>query len=92
MAQDALVPKRLAGPPEEFAMMRAVEPAAAAIHSSSALLRIEMAQHSTKSGKPGAAAWSGSLPRAGACRPIFVCGLDKPAADHFPLVESIRAG
>ena len=37
-----LVPKQLAGPPEEFAQMRLPEPAAAAILSKSALLPVEL--------------------------------------------------
>ncbi len=42
------IPKQLAGPPSEFAAMQAPDPAAAAIHSKSALLPIRFAP--TKSG------------------------------------------
>ena len=48
-AQTALIPKQLSGPPEEFAQMRAPDPAQSAVISKSALLPIEL------SGKSGAA-------------------------------------
>lgn len=51
-----LVPKQLAGPPEEFAQMRAPDPAAAAILSKSALLPVELAAQA------GGAQWRGSVP------------------------------
>ena len=44
-----LVPKQLAGPPEEFAQMRAPAPAEAAILSKSALLPVEFS--SARSGE-----------------------------------------
>ncbi|WP_434031549.1 choice-of-anchor X domain-containing protein [[Pseudomonas] boreopolis] len=51
-----LVPKQLAGPPEEFAQMRAPDPASAAILSKSALLPVELAPQT------GGAQWRGNLP------------------------------
>ncbi len=48
-AQTELIPKQLSGPPEEFAQMRAPDPAQSAVISKSALLPIEFA------GKSGAA-------------------------------------
>lgn len=51
-----LVPKQLAGPPEEFTQMRAPDPASAAILSRSALLPVELASQA------GGAQWRGSLP------------------------------
>ncbi len=48
-AQTALIPKQLSGPPEEFAQMRAPDPAQSAVISKSALLPIEL------SGKSAAA-------------------------------------
>lgn len=48
-AQTALIPKQLSGPPEEFAQMRAPDPAQSAVISRSALLPIEL------SGKSAAA-------------------------------------
>jgi hypothetical protein len=51
-----LVPKQLAGPPEEFAQMRAPDPGSSAILSKSALLPVELAAQA------GGAQWRGSLP------------------------------
>ena len=45
-AQTALVPKQLSGPPEEFAQMRAPDPAQSAVISKSALLPIEFSSKS----------------------------------------------
>lgn len=59
-AQDTPAFKRLAGPPEEFAGMRAVEPAAAAIQSKSALIRVEL-----DGAKGGAPRWQGRFPAEG---------------------------
>jgi hypothetical protein len=56
-AADGLIAKQLAGPPTEFAQMRAPDPAAAAIHSKSALLPIEFTAD-----KRGGVSWHGSLP------------------------------
>ncbi|MCD0245886.1 conditioned medium factor [Xanthomonas melonis] len=56
LAAAELQPKQLAGPPEEFAQMRAPDPAEAAILSKSALLPVEL----TPAGQ--AARWQGSLP------------------------------
>ena len=53
----ALEAKQLAGAPEEFAEMRAPDPASSAIHSKSALLPIEMGMQ--KNGRLG---WEGKLP------------------------------
>lgn len=55
-AQDSLVPKQLAGPPAEFAAMKAPDPASAAIISSSALLPIEL-----QADGAGGFAWQGEL-------------------------------
>lgn len=52
-----LVPKQLAGPPEEFAQMRAPAPADSAVLSRSALLPVEFA-----SGRSGPTQWQGTLP------------------------------
>ncbi|MCD7098051.1 choice-of-anchor X domain-containing protein [Stenotrophomonas sp. MMGLT7] len=51
-----LVPKQLAGPPGEFAQMRAPDPAQAAVMSKSALLPVELAPQA------GGAGWQGTLP------------------------------
>ena len=40
------VPKQLSGPPEEFAQMRAPDPADSAIYSHSALLPVDMSERS----------------------------------------------
>jgi hypothetical protein len=56
-AADGLPAKQLAGPPAEFALMRAPDPAAAAIHSKSALLPVEFSAD-----KRGGLSWQGSLP------------------------------
>ncbi len=53
-----LIPKQLAGPPEEFAQMRAPTPADAAILSSSALLPVEF----SAARRGGPAQWHTSLP------------------------------
>jgi hypothetical protein len=57
VAQDAIIAKQLAGPPEEMAAMRAVEPIEAAIHSKSALIPITLERDKT-----GAMRWRGALP------------------------------
>ncbi|KPL48031.1 conditioned medium factor [Xanthomonas axonopodis] len=56
LAAAELQPKQLAGPPEEFAQMRAPDPAESAILSKSALLPVEL----TPVGQ--SARWQGSLP------------------------------
>lgn len=52
-----LVPKQLAGPPEEFSAMQPADPASAAVISKSALIPLQFAP-----GKSGALGWSGRLP------------------------------
>jgi len=49
--------KQLAGPPTEFEQMRAVDPAAGAIHSKSALLPVELSPN-----EAGQLSWRGALP------------------------------
>ncbi|MCL1499283.1 conditioned medium factor [Xanthomonas nasturtii] len=56
LAAAQLQPKQLAGPPEEFAQMRAPDPAGSAILSKSALLPVELAPAGQS------ARWQGSLP------------------------------
>ncbi|WP_386340487.1 conditioned medium factor [Xanthomonas citri pv. citri] len=56
LAAVELQPKQLAGPPEEFAQMRAPDPAESAILSKSALLPVELAPAGQS------ARWQGSLP------------------------------
>ncbi|WP_039448099.1 choice-of-anchor X domain-containing protein [Xanthomonas vasicola] len=56
LAAAELQPKQLAGPPEEFAQMRAPDPAESAILSKSALLPVELAPAGQS------ARWQGSLP------------------------------
>ncbi|KQR08000.1 MULTISPECIES: choice-of-anchor X domain-containing protein [Xanthomonas] len=56
LAAAELQPKLLAGPPEEFAQMRAPDPAESAILSKSALLPVELTPAGT------AARWQGTLP------------------------------
>lgn len=56
-ASDALLPKQLAGPPEEFAMMREIAPDATTIHSKTAVLPVELT-----AGRDGSYSWTGSLP------------------------------
>jgi hypothetical protein len=52
-----LVPKQLAGGPEDFAALAAPDPAEATIHSKAALVPVEM-----RADKAGGASWEGSLP------------------------------
>ena len=52
-----LVPKQLAGPPEEFAQMQPASPASAAVISKSALIPLQF-----RADKTGALSWSGRLP------------------------------
>ncbi|MDW7713716.1 choice-of-anchor X domain-containing protein [Xanthomonas euvesicatoria] len=56
LAAAELQPKQLAGPPDEFAQMRAPDPAESAILSKSALLPVELAPAGQS------ARWQGSLP------------------------------
>ncbi|AZR33382.1 choice-of-anchor X domain-containing protein [Xanthomonas vasicola] len=56
LAAAELQPKQLAGPPEDFAQMRAPDPAESAILSKSALLPVELAPAGQS------ARWQGSLP------------------------------
>ncbi|RJL89200.1 conditioned medium factor [Xanthomonas vasicola] len=56
LAAGELQPKQLAGPPEDFAQMRAPDPAESAILSKSALLPVELAPAGQS------ARWQGSLP------------------------------
>ena len=69
-ADDILIPKQLAGPPEEFAQMAAPDPAEATIHSKSALIPITLV--GDKSGRYG---WQGTLPvESGRARFIVFAG------------------
>ena len=52
--------KQLAGPPSEFASMRAVEPAASAVHSKSAMLAVNLQKQAN-----GRFGWQGDLPVEG---------------------------
>ena len=52
-----LVPKQLAGGPEDFAALAAPDPAEATIHSKAALVPVEM-----RAEKAGGASWEGQLP------------------------------
>jgi hypothetical protein len=54
---DAIVPKQLSGPPEEFAELAPADPVEATIHSKSALLPVELSADAS-----GARHWSGVLP------------------------------
>jgi hypothetical protein len=56
-ANDNLIPKQLAGPPEEFAQLAVPDPAEATIHSKSALIPITLVRD-----KAGQMRWQGSLP------------------------------
>lgn len=56
-ADEVLIPKQLAGTPDEFAQMAPPDPAEATIHSKSALLPIEL-----RLDKAGARSWRGTLP------------------------------
>jgi hypothetical protein len=56
-ANDTLIPKQLAGPPEDFAQMAEPDPAEATIHSKSALIPITLAAD-----KSGQRRWQGTLP------------------------------
>ncbi len=58
-ATDALSPKQLAGPPEEFAEMREIGVDATSIHSKAALLPIVL-----DAGRAGGYSWTGRLPVA----------------------------
>ncbi|MFL3628428.1 choice-of-anchor X domain-containing protein [Xanthomonas campestris] len=82
-----LQPKQLAGPPEEFAQMRAPDPAESAILSKSALLPVELAP-------AGASArWQGSLPvETGHLRFMVLAGDQQwDAAVAAPRVAGARA-
>src|SRR5690349_16145615 len=54
---DDIVPKQLAGAPDEFAAMAPLDPAAAAINSKSALIPVRMTTD-----KAGNRTWQGTLP------------------------------
>lgn len=56
-ADDTLIPKQLAGPPEEFAQMATPDPAEATIHSKSALIPVTLGRD-----KSGQHRWKGTLP------------------------------
>lgn len=72
-ASDDLVPKQLAGPPSEFAAMRAPSPAAAAIVSRSAVLPVELT-----AGKSGRLGWQARIPvESGALRFALLSGGDR---------------
>lgn len=85
-----LVPKQLAGPPEEFAQMRAPAPAEAAILSKSALLPVEFS--SARSGE--AAQWQATLPvENGKLRFVLLSGThDWQPQLHAPGTANARAG
>jgi hypothetical protein len=57
VANNGPVAKQLAGAPGEFALMQPLDPAAAAIHSKSALIPIELGMQ-----KDGRLGWQGKLP------------------------------
>ncbi len=59
-ADSAPVPKQLAGPPEDFELMREAAPEASAIHSKSALIPIELTAQDDRS-----LSWTGKLPVEG---------------------------
>ncbi|UKE73250.1 choice-of-anchor X domain-containing protein [Xanthomonas graminis] len=84
-----LVPKQLAGPPEEFAQMRAPAPAEAAILSKSALLPVEFS--SARSG--AAAQWQATLPvENGKLRFVLLSGThDWQPQLHAPGAANARA-
>ncbi|MDC8748486.1 conditioned medium factor [Xanthomonas campestris] len=82
-----LQPKQLAGPPEEFAQMRAPDPAESAILSKSALLPVELAP-------AGASArWQGNLPVENGHLRFMVLAGDQQwdAAVAAPRVAGARA-
>ncbi|UYB52180.1 conditioned medium factor [Xanthomonas sp. AM6] len=84
-----LIPKQLAGPPEEFAQMRAPAPAEAAILSKSALLPVEFS--SARSG--AAAQWQATLPvENGKLRFVLLSGAhDWQPQLHAPGAANARA-
>ena len=87
LAAAELLPKQLAGPPEEFAQMRAPEPAESAILSKSALLPVELAP-------AGASArWQGNLPVENGHLRFMVLAGDQQwdAAVAAPRVAGARA-
>ena len=87
LAAVELLPKQLAGPPEEFAQMRAPEPAESAILSKSALLPVELAP-------AGASArWQGNLPVENGHLRFMVLAGDQQwdAAVAAPRVAGARA-
>ncbi len=59
-AESVPLAKQLAGPPEEFAMLREAAPEASAIHSKSALIPFELAAQDD-----GSISWTGKLPLKG---------------------------
>ncbi|CAE6699023.1 choice-of-anchor X domain-containing protein [Xanthomonas arboricola] len=87
LAAAELQPKQLAGPPEEFAQMRAPDPAESAILSKSALLPVEL----TPAGK--SARWQGTLPVENGHLRFMVLAGDQPweAAVTAPRVAGARA-
>jgi hypothetical protein len=71
-AKDPMIAKQLAGAPAEFAQMRAPDPAAAAIHSKSALVPVQLAAD-----RSGSLSWSGTLPvEGGTSRFLVFTGSD----------------
>ncbi|MCS3748417.1 hypothetical protein FHY18_004054 [Xanthomonas arboricola] len=87
LAAAELQPKQLAGPPEEFAQMRAPDPAESAILSKSALLPVELTPAGT------AARWQGTLPvENGHLRFMVLAGEQAwDAAISAPRVAGARA-
>ncbi|WP_372361996.1 choice-of-anchor X domain-containing protein [Xanthomonas sp. NCPPB 1325] len=87
LAAAELQPKLLAGPPEEFAQMRAPDPAESAILSKSALLPVELAPAGN------AARWQGTLPVENGHLRFMVLAGDQAwdAAVAAPRVAGARA-
>ncbi|KTF32905.1 conditioned medium factor, partial [Xanthomonas vesicatoria] len=87
LAAAELQPKLLAGPPEEFAQMRAPDPAESAILSKSTLLPVELTPAGT------AARWQGTLPvENGHLRFMVLAGEQAwDAAVSAPRVAGARA-
>lgn len=83
-----IVPKQLAGPASEFAMMRTPDPVEATIHSRSALIPVDMI-----AGKSGAS-WQGNLPVENGKLRFALLGSDDAAWDVVltgPAGQKLRA-
>lgn len=68
-ANSSLVPKQLAGAPDEFATMAPADPVEASIHSKSALIPVELTAD-----KSGGRSWQGQLPIANGRARFLVFG------------------